>query len=65
MELSALDAALSAVNSYDSIDSLSAAASMVMLDNTLEQSNIMNQEMIKMMENSVTPHIGGNIDLYA
>ena len=34
-----------------------------MLDKTMEMADTMNQSMVKMMENSVAPHLGGNIDL--
>ncbi|MEE1008513.1 MAG: YjfB family protein [Agathobacter sp.] len=65
MDLCNLDSALNAVSSYDSLNSLSAVASLKMLDNALELNDSMSQEMVKMMENSVTPHIGSNIDTYA
>ena len=35
-----------------------------MLDNSLENLDVMSQGMIKMMESSVTPELGQNIDLY-
>ena len=65
MDLCNLDSALKAVSSYDSLNSLSAVASLKMLDNALELNDSMSQEIVKMMENSVTPHIGSNIDTYA
>ncbi len=34
------------------------------LDNSLENLEIMGQGMIKMIESSVTPELGQNIDLY-
>lgn len=35
------------------------------LDKSLEQSEDMSQSMIKMMEASVTPHLGQNLDIMA
>ena len=44
-------------------NSLASITSLKMLDNTMELNEQMNQEMIKMMENSVTPHLGSNFDV--
>lgn len=62
MEITALNSAL---NLYEAAptNSVSSATSLKMLDNTMEMTEQMSQEMIKMMENSVMPHLGGNIDV--
>lgn len=62
MEITALNSALSMYEAAPT-NSLSSATSLKMLDNTMELNEQMSQEMIKMMENSVNPHIGGNIDV--
>lgn len=62
MEITALDSALSLYEAAPE-NSLSSATSLKMLDSTMELSQQMSQEMIKMMENSVTPYLGGNIDV--
>lgn len=62
MDIMNISSALSAVQ-VSSPSSLSGAVSMQMLDNTLDMNEQMNASMVKMMENSVTPHIGGNIDI--
>lgn len=57
---------------YMDIASLSTALSMtkvnneigvLMLGKQLDQAEIMGDSMIKLMEQSVTPHLGGNIDV--
>lgn len=62
MEISGMNAALSAVNS-SSPSSVVGLTSMKMLSNSIEASEQMGADLAKMMENSVTPYIGGNIDL--
>ncbi|MDD6157455.1 MAG: putative motility protein [Lachnospiraceae bacterium] len=62
MEISGMNAALSAVNSA-SPSSVVGLTSMKMLSNSIEASEQMGADFAKMMENSVTPYIGGNIDL--
>lgn len=62
MDFSGMNAALSAVNST-SPSSVAGLTSMKMLSNTIDASEQMGTELVKMMENSVTPYIGGNIDL--
>lgn len=37
--------------------------SVLMLDKQLDTVEVMGDSMIKMMEQSVTPHLGGNIDI--
>ena len=60
-----MSSALSVVNSYNSTQSVAYAASVMMLDKTMEASESMNVQMVRMMEQSVNPHIGGNIDIFA
>lgn len=62
MDISGMNAALSAVNSA-SPSSIVGLTSLKMLDNTIDASEQMGADLAKMMENSVTPYIGGNIDL--
>ena len=58
-----LNSALAGVKTNSNPTSLTGAVSLKMLDKTMEMADTMNQSMVKMMENSVTPHLGGNIDL--
>ena len=62
MEIASLNSALSLYEAAPST-SLSSATSLKMLDNVMEMNEQMSQDMIKMMENSVTPHLGSNIDI--
>lgn len=65
MDIGAISSALSAVNSYgvSSIGTVAQAASVKMLDNAMESTEAVNAQMIKMMEQSVMPNVGGNIDI--
>lgn len=45
--------------------SMQERVSIKMLDNAMDLDAVMSQGMVKMMENSVTPHLGGNIDINA
>lgn len=63
MDIGAITSALSAVNSSTS-GSLMEYVSVQMLDQTMELTEAMNAQLVKAMEQSVTPHIGGNIDMY-
>lgn len=65
MEISAVSSALSAVQSYGaySTGSVAQVASVKMLDNAMELSETMNSQLISMMEQSVNPNLGGNIDI--
>lgn len=63
MNIMNVNSALSAVQTADSSNSVSSAVSMEMLDQTLDMSQVMNDSLIKMMENSVTPHLGSNFDM--
>ncbi len=62
MEVGAVNSALSAVSAATP-GTYVQAVSMGMLDNALELNDTMAQGTIKMMENSVTPYLGGNIDV--
>lgn len=62
MEIGAVSSALSAV-SASKPGSIANEASMAMLEKTMDQNEVMAQSTIQMMENSVTPHIGGNFDM--
>lgn len=66
MNISAVSSALSAVTSYTACapGSLAQAISVEMLDKTMEMTEAMNTKMLQQMEHSVTPHLGGNVDLY-
>lgn len=65
MEIAAVSSALSAVSSYapTSIGSVAQVVSVEMLDQAMEMNESMNSQLISLMEQSVTPHLGGNIDL--
>ena len=63
MDIANVGSALSSVQGYDSLNSISAQASVMMLDNTLQMNESLSSSMIQMMENSVNPHIGGNFDM--
>lgn len=65
MDIGTVSSALSAVNSYgtSSTESVAQAASIKILDQTMEMSEAMNSQLIQIMEQSVTPHLGGNIDM--
>jgi hypothetical protein len=64
MDIMNVSSALSAVQLSDSTNTVTGAVSMKMLDNALDMNQTMNDSMVKMMENSVTPYLGGNIDMY-
>ncbi len=65
MDIAAVSSALSAVGSYGpyATGSLAQTVSIKMLDQTMEMNEAMNTQLIQMMEQSVTPHLGGNMDL--
>lgn len=70
MDFSNVSSALSTLNAYDASSSVSQASlayavGTTMLDKQLEMNETLNASMIRMMEQSVTPHLGGNIDVYA
>ena len=62
MNIGNVSSALSAISASEPA-SLMESVGVKMLDKSLDASVSMNDSMIRMMENSVTPHIGGNIDL--
>ena len=65
MDIAAVSSALSAVGSYgiSSIGSVPQVASMEMLGKAMETNETMGAQMIKMMEQSVTPHLGQHFDM--
>ena len=64
MEMTGINTALSAVMATESPASLAGAVSLKMLDKAMDSGETMGADLIKMMENSVTPHLGGNFDTY-
>lgn len=65
MDVAAVSSALSAVSSYGAFEagSLAEAVSVKMLDQTMDMSEAMNTQLLQMMEQSVNPHLGGNLDI--
>lgn len=65
MDIAAVSSALSAVQSYGaySTGSIAQVASIKMLDNAMEMNEAMNSQLIGMMEQSVNPNVGSNIDI--
>ena len=65
MDITAVSSALSALSAYgpSATGSLGQAVSIKMLDQTMEMTEAMNAQLIQMMEQSVTPHLGNNIDI--
>ncbi len=64
MEMNTLNSvALSAVNNAS--NPIGQALGVVMLDKQLEMSETMSDGMVKAMERSVNPSVGGNFDMYA
>lgn len=65
MDIAAVSSALSAVNSYapTSIGSVAQAVSVEMLDQAMDMNEAMNSQLISLMEQSVMPNLGGNIDI--
>lgn len=62
MNIGNVSSALSAINASEP-SSLMESVGVKMLDKSLDASVSMNGSMIRMMENSVTPYLGGNIDV--
>ncbi len=62
MDMMNVSSALDAVKASPATNTLKGAVSMKMLDKTLDMNEQMNDSMIRMMERSVNPHIGGNFD---
>ena len=65
MDITAISSALSALSAYGpyATRSVGQAVSIEMLDQTMEMNEAMNTQLVQMMEQSVTPHLGGNIDI--
>lgn len=69
MDFSIVDAALGTMTAYDATSSvgtssLAYAVGTEMLSQSLDMTQAMGASMIQMMERSVTPELGGNIDVY-
>ncbi len=69
MDIANVSSALNTVSSYDIGTSVSGVSlqeyvGVAMLDKTMELNEQLNASMIQALERSVTPHLGGNIDLY-
>ena len=69
MDIANVSSALNTVSSYDIGTSVSGVSlqeyvGVAMLDKTMELNQQLNASMIQALERSVTPHLGGNIDLY-
>lgn len=62
MDISSISSALLSVNSSDP-GSLANAVSIKMLDNAISSSESLSAGLTKMMENSVYPYLGSNIDV--
>jgi len=62
MDITNVSSALSAVDTA-SMGSLAQTVSIKMLDQTMELSEAMNHQLVSLMEQSVTPHLGGNLDI--
>ena len=62
MDIANVGSALLAVGSSDP-GSLSGAVSLKMLENAMDSNESMSLGLSKMMENSVYPHLGSNIDV--
>ena len=62
MNIGNVSSALSAINASEP-SSLMESVGVKMLDKSLDASVSMNDSMIRMMENYVTPYLGGNIDV--
>ena len=62
MDVTGVGAAINAAY-YTSVNSLNTQIGIAMLGKSLDTVDALGSDMIKMMENSVTPYLGGNIDL--
>ena len=62
MNIGNVSSALSAINASEP-SSLMESVGVKVLEKSLDASVSMNDSMIRMMENSVTPYLGGNIDV--
>lgn len=68
MDFGMADMALTALSSYETASanpsSLTAKVSTAVLSQSLDQTEQMGDAMVQMMERSVTPELGGSIDVY-
>lgn len=69
MDITGVGFALNMLSSYNigsstGATSLPEMVSVAMLDKTMELNRQLNAEMIQSLEHSVTPHLGGNVDIY-
>lgn len=68
MDFSTVDMALGTLSAYDassvSQGSLAYAVNTAVLGQSLDLTQEMGASMIQMMEHSVTPELGGSIDIY-
>lgn len=69
MDIANVSSALNTVSSYNigtsvSPTSLSEQIGIAVLDMSMELNNQLSASMVQALEHSVTPHLGGNIDLY-
>lgn len=69
MDFSSIDMALSTISAYDASSSVSSASlayavGTEILSQSIDMTQVMGASMIQMMEHSVTPELGGNIDVY-
>jgi hypothetical protein len=62
MDIANVSSALSAVNLSEPT-SMAGAVSLKMLGNTLDTNEALSEGLTKMMENSVYPNLGSNIDV--
>ena len=70
MDFANVNAALGTLSGYDagssvSSGSLAYAVGTVMLSKSLDLNEALGASMVQMMEHSVNPAVGGNIDVYA
>ncbi len=68
MDFSTVDMALGTLSAYDAASvsqgSLAYVVGTAVLDQSLDLTQEMGASMVKMMEHSVTPELGGSIDVY-
>lgn len=69
MDIANVGFALSTVSSYDigtsaSPVTLQESIGVAMLSKTMDLNETLNTELVQAMERSVTPNLGGNIDIY-
>lgn len=69
MDFSNLDMALSTLSAYDASSSVSSASlayavGTEILSQSIDMTETLGTSMVQMMERSVTPELGGTIDVY-